>query len=146
MQGDFFHEAIEQAQILIEDPTFATPWRALTNRGWAELKLGHHVPARASFLRALDFNYRYWPATLNLGILESIEGNHIKALEYLSQVLERDPRQSATAEANYRMASSCVSLGMRARALQHLDLAIEASPHSHWGRQSREYKKVLLGG
>jgi Tfp pilus assembly protein PilF len=146
VQGNFFREAIEQAEILINDPTFATPWRALTNRGWAQLKLGHNVPARASFQLALEFNYRYWPATLNLGILESIEGNPIKALQYLGEVLERTPRRGATAEANYRMASEYVSLGMRERALQHLDVAIETSPHSRWGRQSREYKKVLHGG
>ena len=35
-----FPEAIETSQVLIDDPTFAAPWQAFTNRGWG-------APARA---------------------------------------------------------------------------------------------------
>ena len=45
-------EARVEAERLYSDPTFPGPWRALSNRGWAEYKLGRVEEARATF--ALD--------------------------------------------------------------------------------------------
>jgi len=143
IRAERYEEAIGHATILADDPTFSTPWRALTNRGWAELKLGRLSDARRSFLTALDFHPRYWPAQLNLGILAQAEGQYGESLRHLAKVLEREPNDSAQAEANYRMAEAYISLGLRDRALQHLAVAIERSPEGHWGKQSREYLRRL---
>ena len=43
-----YAEAIPECDRLIDDPTFASPWRALTNRAWAEYKLGRARARRAT--------------------------------------------------------------------------------------------------
>src|SRR5688572_7493909 len=35
-----YEQAVAEAQILIDDPTFPQPWTAYTNKGWALAKLG----------------------------------------------------------------------------------------------------------
>src|SRR5258706_4647967 len=35
-----YAEAIVECNRLVDDPTFPSPWRALTNRAWAEYRLG----------------------------------------------------------------------------------------------------------
>ena len=134
-----FTEAIAHSEVLIDDPTFPSPWRALTNRGWAQLKLGYLSAARESFMEALEFQGHYWPATLDLGILAQAERDYLESIRYYSEVLELAPGPGPEAEANYRMAEAYVALGHRDRAMHHLSTAIERSPHGRWGRQSREY-------
>ena len=138
-----FEQAIAESDVLVDDPTFASPWRALTNRGWALLKLQRFGEARRSLSDALEYQPRYWPALLNLGILDQIEGDFAGSLRYFEGVLEIDPGAGATAEAHYRVAEAYVSLGQRHQALQHLSRAIETSPNGRWGRQSREYLALL---
>ena len=138
-----FELAIAESDVLIDDPTFATPWRALTNRGWAQLKLERRGEARESFEDALEFHPNYWPAMLNLGILAQVEGDYAGSLQSLEGVLSVAPGGGPEAEAHYRLAEACVSLGHRERALRHLGQAIEVSPNGRWGRQSREYLALL---
>jgi len=138
-----FDEAIAESDVLIDDPTFATPWRAFTNRGWAQLKLERRALARESFEDALEFHPDYWPALLNLGILAQIEGDYVGSLRSLEGVLSLAPGGGPEAEVHYRLAEAYVSLGHRERALHHLGQAIEVSPNGRWGRQSREYLALL---
>jgi len=138
-----YAEAIEHTEILIDDPTFATPWRALTNRGWAQLKLGYLAKARASFDESLEYAPNYWPALLDLGILCAVERDYAGAIRYLGEVVALEPGPGAEAEANYRMAEAYVSIGRRERAIRHLTLAIDREPNGRWGRQSREYLQRL---
>ena len=109
-------EAIAHADLLIDDPTFASPWRAYTNRGWALVKQNRLGLARASLQEGLEYRPGYWPAILNLGILESIEGDQLGSLKYLQQVIDFEPGFGAEAEAHYRMAEAYVRLGQRERA------------------------------
>jgi tetratricopeptide (TPR) repeat protein len=138
-----FPEAIETSQTLIEDPTFSRPWQAFTNRGWAELQLGHAREARVSLEEALAFQPAYWPARLNLGILDSLEGRGLQAIANFEKVLERQLGKSAEAETNYRLGEAYVSLGRRDKALQYFKIAAEKAPYQRWGQQSQEYLKVL---
>lgn len=138
-----FAEAIETSQVLIDDPTFPAPWKAYTNRGWAELQLGHTSDARASFEEALAFQPRYWPARLNLGILEAREGRRLQAIVNFEKVLERNVGRSAEAETNYRLGEAYVSLGRRDKALHYFKVAAEKAPYERWGQQSQEYIKLL---
>ena len=66
-----FEDALPHCRALADDPTFSTPWRPLSNCGWALMKLGRTEEARDSFRQALDFHPRFAPALLNLGILEA---------------------------------------------------------------------------
>lgn len=138
-----YPEAIESSQILIDDPTFAAPWKAYTNRGWAELQLGHTEQARKSFEEALAYQPSYWPARLNLGILDSQEGRKLQAVANFEKVLERNIGRSAEAETNYRLGETYVSMGRRDKAVQYFKLAAENAPYERWGQQSEEYLKIL---
>ncbi len=143
IQMERFEDAIRESRILVDDPTFPAPWRALNNAGWAEHRLGRSADARKSLVMALDMKPNYWPALLNLGILESKENRRAEAIERFTQVLAARPGPSAEAEANYRMAEVYVSLGDRDRAISHLSTVIEKNPSGLWGRRSQEYRNLL---
>jgi len=138
-----YDECIQQSEILADDPTFAAPWRAYTNWGWALYRLGDESGARHKLERAGHFNPRYWPTKMNLGILEAEQGRRPEAIELFSEVLELGPGPSATAEANYRLAEIYVSLGRRTQAVGHLRTAVVKAPSDPWGRKSEEYLKLL---
>jgi Tfp pilus assembly protein PilF len=138
-----YEECIEQSKILYDDPTFAWPWRALTNWGWAAYKLGRVVEARQQLEHSLKFRAHYWPTLLNLGILEAEQGHKVEAIRYFSGVLEVDLESSAVAEANYRLAEIYVSLGKREEAVGHLRTAVVRAPSDPWGKKSEEYLKLL---
>ncbi len=143
IQRGRYEEAIAQSEILIEDPTFPAPWRAYSNRGWAELRLGDAARARRSLEEAAAFNPRYWPVLLNLGILEQESGHTLAAIEHYQRMLDLEPDGNAEAEANYRLGEIYVSLGKRDRAVDHLMAAVARTPNGTWGRKSEEYLKLL---
>jgi len=136
-------DAATQAQILVDDATFPGVWRAYTNRGIAEMRLGNTAVAREQFDLANDYNKNYWPALLSLGILEKKEGRLVEAISYFRLTIEQKPAPGARAEANYRMAEIYVSLGKREKAVNHLMAAVAQTPEGKWGRKSEEYLKIL---
>jgi Tfp pilus assembly protein PilF len=139
-----YDEARARCQQLIDTPTFSTPWRALTNRGWAEYKQGMLAEARASFEQALDFHPRYSPAHFNLGILDQRERRYLDAIRRFELALDaRRLSPDGEAEANYRMAEVYVSLGQRAKAIEHFSVALERAPYGQWGTQSKSYLELL---
>lgn len=143
IQLERYEESIMLARALMDDPTFPTPWRALTNLGHAQMKLGRLAEARASLLEALDYRFNFWPALLNLGILEASDGRKLAAIQYFRQVLESQLGYNAEAEVNYRLAQAYASVGRRDEALKHFQSAVEVSPYGRWGRQSESYLKLL---
>lgn len=138
-----YPEAIEQSQALLDDPTYPAPWEALTNLGWAHLKLGHGAEARRHLEEALSQNTSHWPTLLDLGILESQEGHRVEAASLFQRVLQLNPGPSAMAEANYRLAELYVSLGKRKQAVGHLKAAVAETPDGQWGAKSEAYLKLL---
>jgi Tfp pilus assembly protein PilF len=138
-----YEESIVWSNRMIDDPTFPTPWRALQNRGLAELRLGRRDSARASLRLALDYSPDYWPASLTLSVLEAEEGHKLEAIAILRSILEIELGPRAEAEVNYRLAELYISLGRRDRAVGHLIAAVEQSPDGQWGRRSEEYLKLL---
>jgi type IV pilus assembly protein PilF len=138
-----YQEAIAETETLLDDPTFPGPWRALANQGWAEFRLGRRADARRDLELAREYNERYWPALLNLGILEAQEGHYPEAIALFEEMLELRPRASAVAEANYRLAEIYVSIGKRKRAVGHLKTAVAQAPGDLWGKKSEEYLKLL---
>ena len=138
-----YEEAIVLADQLIDDPTFPVPWKALTNRGWAEYELGQRQNARESFEAALEYNEEHWRSFLALGILDEEAGDRIDALERFEQVIALEPGSLAEAEANYRIGEIYISLGNRERAVQHLMAATAKEPSGQWGKRSEDYLKRL---
>lgn len=138
-----YEEVIPHCQRLIDDPTFATPWAALTNRGTAELRLGRVAEARKSLEMALEYRADYWPAMMSLALLESEAGNRLRAIRLLESVVALEPGPSVESEVNYRMGEIYVAIGNRRQALGHLSASVAQAPDSRWARKSQEYMKLL---
>lgn len=138
-----YEDARIQADRLYADPTFPGPWRALSNRGWAEYKLGRVEEARATFALTRKFNPAYWPALLNLGILEQEQGRRPEAIQLYEAVLAQRPGPGAEAEVNFRLGEIYVSLGKRSRAVGYLTAAVVKAPSGRWGKRSEEALKQL---
>ena len=92
---------------------------------------------------ARDYSDRYWPALLNLGILEDAEGRKLEALDLFLKVIELEPGPLATAEANYRAAEIFIALGQQDKAIRHLAAVGESEPNGKWGEKSEQYLKLL---
>jgi Tfp pilus assembly protein PilF len=138
-----YEDSLEQCEALAADPTFSTPWRPLTNCGWALMQLGRYAEARTKLDEALDFFPRFGPALLNLGILEAKEGHQRAAVDALERALDARLGGRGRAEANYRLGELYVSLGRRDKAVEHFSEAAEKAPNLDWGSQAQAYLDML---
>lgn len=143
IQTERYEESIPHLQRLLDDPTFPGPWRALTNLGWAEYRLGRLDDAHRHLTLAVDYKPNHWPARLNLGILEAERGNRAEAIQHFQRVLEQQPGASAEAEARYRLAEQLESAGDRKGAVRQLTTAREIEPSGPWTQRSAEFLKTL---
>jgi Tfp pilus assembly protein PilF len=141
IQLERYEEATVHARHLVDDPTFPSPWRALTNLGWAEYKLGNVDDAARHLRLALDYRDSYWPARLNLGILAADRGDRDQAIDHFERVLAAEPGPLAEAEARYRLAELYVSMGDKRRAIAQLSKASDL--RGPWGKRSAEYLQTL---
>ncbi len=138
-----YEDSIEHCERLAADPTLSTPWRPMTNCGWALMRLGRLDEAREHFAEALDFFPRFGPALLNLGILEAKQGNRLAAIKTFELIDEVRIGRSGKAEANYRLGELYVALGRRDLAVTRFLAAVEAAPTLDWGSQSQAYLDLL---
>lgn len=139
-----YQDSLEHCEALSADPTFSTPWRPLTNCGWALLKLGRIDEARAHFEEALDFFPRFGPALLNLGILQTRQGHPLAAIKTLEKALDSGRLgASGLGEAHYRLGEIYVGLGRRDKAVGHFKQATVKAPYANWGAQSQAYLDLL---
>lgn len=143
IQLERYEDACQHAEALWEDPTFPGPWRALTNLGWSEYKLKRYEASREHLEKAVEMDERYWPALLDLGILEADQGRRLEALHRFQQALDAEPPQPARDEVNYRMAELYVALGHRERALDHFRAAAAGDARARWAQESQRYLKLL---
>ena len=111
-----YAEAVVQCNVLVDDPTFPAPHRALANRGVAQLSMGRVAEARQSLNLARDYNAEYWPALLTLATLEVREAHRLEAIGLLQDILELGPGPRVESEVNYRLAEIYISLGKRQQA------------------------------
>jgi len=138
-----YAEAIPECDRLIDDPTFASPWRALTNRAWAEYKLGRGKEARESIALAREYRSNYWPATLALAIFESDAGRRSEAIRLYQEIIAQNPGPAVEAEVNYRLAQVYLALGKRREARGHLTASVARAPESQWAKRSQADLKSL---
>ena len=136
-------DAAHWAERLLDDPTYPAPWRALNNLGWAHLRAGRSDDARQALNNALEYDAGFWPAHLNLGILEAEGGKKLDAIRHFEQALEAQPGPFAEAELRYRMGEVFVSLGNRDRALEEFSVASSLKPGGPWVKKSQEYLELL---
>jgi Tfp pilus assembly protein PilF len=138
-----YAEAIPECNRLVDDPTFPSPWRALTNRAWAEYRLGQAKQARESLAQAREYRQDYWPATLALAILEGDAGRRTEAIRLFQDIIAQGPGPKVESEVNYRLAEIYVKLGKRREAMGHLTTSVARAPESQWAKKSQEYLKQL---
>ena len=138
-----YEAAIAEAVLLLDDPTFPVPWKALANKGWAEYKLGRTGEARKSLELALEYDPGFWPARLSLAVVDAEQGRRLDAIRNLEAVLQGHAGPLAEAEANYRLAEIYISLGNRAKAVKHFTEASATRASGEWGKRSAEYLRRL---
>jgi Tfp pilus assembly protein PilF len=138
-----YADAITECDRLINDPTFDLPWRALTNRAWAEYKLGRLKEARDSLAQAREYRKNYWPATLALAIFEGDAGHRLEAIRLYKDIIAQAPGPAVESEVNYRIAEIYVALGKKREAMGHLTTSVARAPESQWAKKSQEYLKQL---
>jgi Tfp pilus assembly protein PilF len=143
IQAERYEDAVTLLNQLLADATFPSPWRALTNLGWAEFRMGRLDDAEQHLTTAVDYRPDYWPARLNLGILEAERGNREAAIQHFQRVLEGKPSPLAEAEVRYRLAEQLVSAGDKMGAVRQLNVASDLRPSGEWSKRSAEYLKTL---
>jgi type IV pilus assembly protein PilF len=143
IQQERYEDSTVHTRRLLDDPTFPHPWRALTNLGWAEYKLGRFDEAARHLRLALDYKEDYWPARLNLGILAADRGDRDQAVAQFERVLAAAPGPLAEAEARYRLAELYVAMGDKRSAIAQLSKASDLQPSGPWGKRSAEYLQSL---
>lgn len=136
-------DAARYAQELVDDPTYPAPWRAYNNLGWAHLRAGRIEQAREALAQATSYDKRFWPAYLNLGILEAEAGSKLDAVKHFERALAVEPGPFAEAELRYRMGEVFVSLGNRDRALEEFTVAADLEAGGPWRKKSQDYLKLL---
>jgi Tfp pilus assembly protein PilF len=138
-----YADAIPECDRLIDDPTYESPWSALTNRAWAEFKLGQVDRSRETLALAREYRQDYWPATLALAIIEQDAGRRTEALRLYQDIIAKSPGAAVESEVNYRIAELYLKQGKRREAVGHLTTAVARAPESQWARKSQEYLKRL---
>ena len=145
IQMERYPEAEALCQILIDDPTYESPWIALTNRGWAEYRSGRFLEAQSSYEEALDFRSDYALAHFNLGQLDQAQSRWLSAIrqfELASESKQMSP--IAQAEAHFRMGEIYITLDRKDKAVEQFRAAGEKAPQDKWGIESRTYLDMLL--
>ena len=143
LQLERYQEARRYAELLIEDPTFPRPWQVLTNLAWAEHRLGNTGLAREHLHRALRSRASFWPARLNLAIIDAEHGQYGDALRRFQNVLERKPGLSMEAEVLYRMGELHLRRGERAEAVSRFEEVAQRFPDAPWAALGAETLKLL---
>ena len=138
-----YAEVIPECDRLVDDPTFPSPWRALTNRAWAEYKLKRVKEARESLQLAREYRSNYLPAILALAILESDAGRQSEAIHLYQEIIALNPGAAVESEVNYRLGKTYLALGKRREAMGHLTTSVARAPGSHWAKRSQAYLKRM---
>jgi len=144
-----YAQAIEQNDLLMKDPTFLRPARALVNRGWARYKSGDAKGAESDFRRAIAAEPANYFGHLDLGIVLYERGEMVKSIQEFKRVLDLIvPRPdwavgAAQAQARFRLAQAYVKLGRREKAVEQLEAASAQEGGGEWVRKSKEYLAVL---
>ena len=143
IQLEDYENAVKHAQVLIDDPLYGRPWKAFSNRGYAQMKLGRIAEARESLETATEFRNDFWPASLNLGLLERDAGNKLKAVKHFQRVIKHPVGHGPRAEASFHIAQILVSIGHREKAIKYFTASAQNDPDGRWADQSRDYLKIL---
>jgi Tfp pilus assembly protein PilF len=149
LQQERWADAVRESSVLIEDPTFLRPVRALVNRGWAHYKSGDFTAAERDLQQAVREESSNHQARLDLGIVLFDKGDVVESIRQLEKVVEQIERRPhpvngpLEAQARFHLAKGHVKLGQRQKAIQELRAAVKRGGDGEWGQKSKEYLSVL---
>jgi tetratricopeptide (TPR) repeat protein len=86
---------------------------------------GNKERAKVGYLQAIEHGDSLADAYCNLGIIESLEGAHAKAIDSFTQSLKEDPRHF---EAHYNLANLYGEIGNFPLAKAHYEISIQLEP------------------
>ena len=86
---------------------------------------GNKVRARVGYLQAIEQEDSVADAYCNLGIIESMDGAHAKAIDRFTLCLKADPRHF---EAHYNLANLYAEIGNLPLAKAHYEISIQLEP------------------
>jgi tetratricopeptide (TPR) repeat protein len=86
---------------------------------------GDKERARIGYLQAIEQEDSLPDAYCNLGIIESLEGTHAKAIDSFTQCLKIEPRHF---EAQYNLANLYAEIGNLSLAKAHYEISIQLEP------------------
>ena len=86
---------------------------------------GHKQRAKIGYQQAIEQEDSVADAYWNLGIIESVEGLHAKAIDSFTNCLKADPRHF---EAHYNLANLYAEIGNLPLAKAHYEISIQLEP------------------
>ncbi|HKZ38834.1 MAG TPA: tetratricopeptide repeat protein [Chryseolinea sp.] len=109
---------------------------------------GNKQRAKVGYLQAIDQEDSIADAYCNLGIIESLEGTHPKAIDYFTRCLKAEPRHF---EAHYNLANLYAEIGNFSLAKAHYEIAIQLEssfPNSYFNlgltlAMNKEFEKAV---
>jgi tetratricopeptide (TPR) repeat protein len=86
---------------------------------------GDKERAKVGYLQAIEHEDSLPDAYCNLGIIESLEGTHAKAIDSFTQCLKIEPRHF---EAHYNLANLYAEIGNLSLAKAHYEISVQLEP------------------
>lgn len=140
LQMERWDDAIKNLELVVADPEYRQPARALHNLGWAHFNRGDYKAARVSFNKVLRDFRGFCPALLNLGLVDEAEGKISDALGRYKQALQCD---EGDLKARFNLGVAEARLDMVADACEHLSTVANADPYGEFHERATEYLTML---
>ena len=112
-------------------------------QGLRAIQLGRRAEAREALELALEYHARYWPALLDLAILDAQEGKRSRRWSASSACSDSKPGRSAWPRRTTGWPRSTSRSETEERAVEHLVAASSQRPSGPWGKRSEDYLKRL---
>jgi type IV pilus biogenesis/stability protein PilW len=143
-------DAIEQFQIVLEDPFYETPALALHNIGLCQQMMGQMEKAESSFVDALSLDPLLLSASFDLWKLYYRSNRMGEAIRVLTEILEKYSKRQRREEKDKDLANIHYGLGLSyfknadgQNALKHFRAARELSPDNTLVEDARKYIDLL---
>lgn len=135
-----WRDAIEQFELLLEEPLYGTPELAHNNLGWAYYNLRKHPRAIEHFKMAVFLRPQMCLGHNNLGLAQIEVGANLEAFESFNEAIKHCPDNYA--EPHFHLGKLLTKAG-DGRAATHFEKCAKIQPSSTLGRRCREYIRAL---
>jgi type IV pilus assembly protein PilF len=131
-----WRDAVEQFEVLLEQPLYTTPELAHNNVGWAYYQLRRYEKAVHHLKMAIFLKPKFCLGYNNLGLVRRAMGQRSSASKNFRKALEYCPNNYA--EPHFNLGKLLQEQGERSARL-HFRRCVELQPHSNLGERCRQY-------